>query len=671
MFEVRKLGGMMKSYFYLEKIIIKNRAPFDSLELNFKENDISVLTAGNGKGKTTILSYVVDAWHEILRPHFHQTFKNIENEYYRVSSSIFNINNKSSCVYIRFKALTIDKEENRDKPGYIIKNTKCYKVENIDYLDIRGEFKEADYNTAINIKDKIQYSKFSNHLSEHKYVKQISNNSKKMVDNISLNISTYFPAYRYELPNYINNVYTKDIEFSKDSKFTGVLNNPIEVVSGLKCLSNWLMDLLLDMKVNEKIVGGALIPASEFMTMVNVNKIINKMLCYKTCGKFKVRLGIGRRNTGLERIAIMNDQDHSIFYPTIFNLSAGEASILCLFGEILRQADRIYPNIQLQSIGGIVLIDEIDKHLHIKLQTEVIPELFKLFPNIQFIITSHSPFINIGLTENSDTKNRTKIIDLDKGGIITDVITNELYQEVYKKMIDENDRFYDQILEFKSKVSSSTKPLIVTEGKTDIKHLQNAYNKLSINDCDVEFYEMKGTFGDKKLKPLLENISMIPQNRKIIGLFDRDDSKIIQEMESGMNKYKDYGNNVYAFCLPIPVGNKYGDKISIEHYYNRTNLLKQNVEQRRLFLGEEFHYSAKSIDGKYQVFVSEERMKNIVADNKIIDNNVYALTDLKNENNVAMSKDNFADLVSDNVFNSDFDFSNFKLIFDKIKEIIK
>ena len=42
--------------FFVERIIIKNRAPFESVDLTFKDQSISVLTAFNGKGKTTILS---------------------------------------------------------------------------------------------------------------------------------------------------------------------------------------------------------------------------------------------------------------------------------------------------------------------------------------------------------------------------------------------------------------------------------------------------------------------------------------------------------------------------------------------------------------------------------------------------------------------------------------
>ena len=42
---------------------------------------------------------------------------------------------------------------------------------------------------------------------------------------------------------------------------------------------------------------------------------------------------------------------------------------------------------------GIVLIDEIETHLHLELQKMVLPFLTKVFPNIQFIVTTHSPFV--------------------------------------------------------------------------------------------------------------------------------------------------------------------------------------------------------------------------------------------------------------------------------------
>ena len=103
---------------FLEKIIFVNRAPFDKLELDFSENEISVLSAINGSGKTTILSHIVDAWHEMARPHFSNEFEEKPNKFYRVSSPIYNlIQHLPSYVYIRFRTIdgVIDYVDIRNK----------------------------------------------------------------------------------------------------------------------------------------------------------------------------------------------------------------------------------------------------------------------------------------------------------------------------------------------------------------------------------------------------------------------------------------------------------------------------------------------------------------------------------------------------------------------------
>ena len=48
---------------------------------------------------------------------------------------------------------------------------------------------------------------------------------------------------------------------------------------------------------------------------------------------------------------------------------------------------------KLTSLSGVVMIDDIDVHLHPKWQREVVPKLAKTFPKLQFIITSHSPLV--------------------------------------------------------------------------------------------------------------------------------------------------------------------------------------------------------------------------------------------------------------------------------------
>ena len=89
---------------HLTKAIFINRAPFDKMEVNFEENEIAVLTAVNGKGKTTFLSHIVDAFYEMARPYFPNEFEEKANKLYRVSSSVTNLDSsKPSFVYLRFK----------------------------------------------------------------------------------------------------------------------------------------------------------------------------------------------------------------------------------------------------------------------------------------------------------------------------------------------------------------------------------------------------------------------------------------------------------------------------------------------------------------------------------------------------------------------------------------
>ena len=76
----------------------------------------------------------------------------------------------------------------------------------------------------------------------------------------------------------------------------------------------------------------------------------------------------------------------------ILQLSQGEKSLLALVADIARRLVLLNPSLNDPLQGnGIVLIDEIDLHLHPGWQQSVIPNLLKTFPNIQFIVTTHSP----------------------------------------------------------------------------------------------------------------------------------------------------------------------------------------------------------------------------------------------------------------------------------------
>lgn len=80
---------------------------------------------------------------------------------------------------------------------------------------------------------------------------------------------------------------------------------------------------------------------------------------------------------------------------TTFNLeqlSDGEKNLIALVGDITRRLSIANPNSKEPLKGdGIILIDEIDLHLHPSWQRLIIPKLLELFPNCQFFISTHSP----------------------------------------------------------------------------------------------------------------------------------------------------------------------------------------------------------------------------------------------------------------------------------------
>ena len=77
---------------------------------------------------------------------------------------------------------------------------------------------------------------------------------------------------------------------------------------------------------------------------------------------------------------------------TINQLSDGEKNLLAMVGDLARRLAIANPDMEKPEQGsGVVLIDEIELHLHPKWQRMVIPALLRTFPNCQFIITTHSP----------------------------------------------------------------------------------------------------------------------------------------------------------------------------------------------------------------------------------------------------------------------------------------
>lgn len=621
----------------LEKIQIYNRAPFNNLILHIDEKNISVLSGLNGVGKTTIISYIVDAFYEFAKKGFAIEFQNqqLSNQYYRISSGLSILDNtKPSFVYLRF---------NNDG-------------KNIDYIDIRNPNNEESYNNALQIPNHIPYSIITTEIgsgSSLKYFTTLTND--EIVNLFKSSLLTYFPAYRYEQPGYLNDPFNISLNFRKTLSFTGYLTNPIEITSGIPEIANWIMDIVLDTELYQ---------GSAKKTLTHLNHFFNALLGAKL--KVPVRLGIGPRHQGGSRISIVRQSDKHELYPSIFNMSSGELVLTSLFCELTRQADNLISTPD--KIDGIVLVDEIDKHLHIKIQKEILPKLIKLFPNVQFIVTSHSPFLNLGLADEADSL--YTIFDLDNNGTSCTPHFNDLFKEVYDMIVNENEQFAQKYQTVLAEIKQAKKPLIITEGKTDWKHLKAAMTSLNLTELNIDFYEYDYTMGDVSLMKLLEQFAITAPNRKIIGVFDRDNDAICAQIHESGKSYKQLSKNIYAISIPTVNADVYGPYTSIEHYYPKVQLLKETAEGRRLFLGEEFFEGGMSKDQKY--FTRFKGIQNKVKVNGVIDEKVFLWQeDPEFKNSIALPKDDFAQLIYDqDDYATGFDFSEFTKIFDVIREVI-
>lgn len=78
----------------------------------------------------------------------------------------------------------------------------------------------------------------------------------------------------------------------------------------------------------------------------------------------------------------------------VAQLSDGEKIYFALIGDLCRRLVLANPTLEDPLLGeGIVMIDELDLHLHPQWQGEIADKLNKVFPNIQFIVTTHSPHV--------------------------------------------------------------------------------------------------------------------------------------------------------------------------------------------------------------------------------------------------------------------------------------
>lgn len=173
----------------------------------------------------------------------------------------------------------------------------------------------------------------------------------------------------------------------------------------------------------------------------------------------------------------------------VSQLSDGEKCTMALFGDLARRLTIANPNMENPLLGeGVVLIDEVELHMHPSWQRKVLNCLKQTFPNIQFIITTHSPVVLSEIDENYNlfflnaVNNDVEVLaskrldGYDTNAILeefmgtssvnknTQILIHSIYQCIQKKEYEEAERKIEELVE----LTSENHPDVIT-ARLDMK----------------------------------------------------------------------------------------------------------------------------------------------------------------------------------------------------------
>ncbi len=160
-------------------------------------------------------------------------------------------------------------------------------------------------------------------------------------------------------------------------------------------------------------------------------------------------------------------------------LSSGYKNIVRLTADIAYRAIILNPHLgenAVKETEGVVLIDEIDMHLHPKWQKSIINDLKTTFPKIQFIITTHSPFIIQSLKSNELISLDGEVTDEPYTKSIPDIVEDEMNleevqrSEKFLQMQEVASQYFNLIKDGKN--SNSDKDTRLLKEQLDILELE-------------------------------------------------------------------------------------------------------------------------------------------------------------------------------------------------------
>ena len=494
---------------YLRELFVENDGPIRRLHIKLDVDADGqpipyVFVGRNGSGKTNLLSVVADAIMEATAAAYNDVLQqgNHGRNYFRILGG-------KTVTYGEKHGLCALKFENDE--------------ETYTFLEKVGDISIDDAKNAI--PDSIDFD----HLWDNDATFKKFNIDKDKAERIySSGVYAFFPASRSEYPHWLNRSSVQPELFDIADRYTGQLGRPLFVERGLETFSQWLLGAITDARIE---VASAQI-ANDGSTVSNLQlgqadpkllmpffwaNMILRIILSDDTARF---LWAGRKDSRKVRVAVGNQ----ILAAGLDSLSGGQATLLSVFGTILRYAD--LAGMDPRQARGIVVIDELDAHMHVELQRETLPRLIGFFPGIQFLVSSHSPFFALGM-ERILSPAGVRIVGLPSGSLLN----AEVYEEFQQALdtVRGTQAFADSVGEL---TSSSTSPVILVGGETDLRYFRAAARALGHLQLEGLF-QWIGSVGDgggatNSGDPALKNAVKFLKNNpefikeKVVVIYDCD-----------------------------------------------------------------------------------------------------------------------------------------------------
>ncbi|KYC39033.1 ATP-binding protein [Scytonema hofmannii PCC 7110] len=390
----------------LKKLHIQNFRGLREVILNFPQTNLIVLIGINGAGKSSVLDCMA-----IMLAQFVARLRNSKKVEVRLTENDINIHSD-------FTANTI--------------------------TILTGERESLSWRM---VQERVYRQNPSNYDEINNYIKRLQENFKKQ-PNLNLPVMVYYQTHRMVLKN----PYTLNSKGSKKAKkevhyqfyayekaFSTGVNNFQDFFDWFKEEEDYENEIRL--RGNSDYRN----PKLEIVRRAIINFL--ERFSNSHFSDLRVVRSITERNANFDQISSQpsltitkNSQD-----LRLEQLSDGEKMLLMLVTDLARRLAIANPSSNDALSGeGIVLIDEIDLHLHPQWQRTVIRSLTQTFPNCQFIVTTHSPQVlsgvrreNVFILENSQLiENTPHTYGKDSNSILYELMNVKERPDEVQQQID-------------------------------------------------------------------------------------------------------------------------------------------------------------------------------------------------------------------------------------------